>query len=58
MDFAVDYSWLPKRGVKKARRKRPGRTKNLCRCGCGARKNPKRRYVSGHSAYTRKEATA
>jgi len=42
---------LPRRKPK-AKRK-PSFNPNLCWCGCGSRKNPKRRYVSGHSAYAR-----
>src|SRR3979411_1098389 len=30
---------------------RPRPSKNHCWCGCGSRKNTKRRYASGHSAF-------
>jgi len=49
--------WLPSQKFKKfTKKKRRGRKvgKNECWCACGERRNPKKKYVSGHNQYSAK----
>jgi hypothetical protein len=44
----VNTTWLPKARQKLKRRNRKP-NKGQCLCGCGMKRNPKRRFVAGHS---------
>lgn len=53
----TSISWLPPRPLKRRRKRRrsSGGKKNKCLCGCGLRRNPKRRFAPGHDGVSQRK---